>query len=76
MSCLFQFALAAKLSLLREVFTPAVAGTVLMLIPVSLATTFLGKLTDVPEGASPTAAPVTASVTLAIMIAAAAVEDL
>ncbi|MYD88615.1 MAG: hypothetical protein F4Y14_22155, partial [Acidobacteria bacterium] len=59
-SCLFQFALAAKLSLLRKVFTPAVAGTVLMLIPVSVATTFLGKLTDVPEGASPAAAPVTA----------------
>ena len=70
-SCFFQFALAAKLSLLRKVFTPAVAGTVLMLIPVSVATTFLGKLTDVPEGASPAAAPVTASVTLAIMLTAA-----
>ena len=69
-SCLFQFVLAAKLSLLRKVFTPAVAGTVLMLIPVSVAGAFLGKLTDVPEGASPAAAPVTAGVTLAIMVAA------
>ena len=47
-----------------------VAGTVLMLIPVTVATTFLGKLTDVAEGASPAAAPVTAGGTLAIMISA------
>ena len=32
-SSLFQFALAARLSLLRRIFTPTVAGTVIMLQP-------------------------------------------
>ena len=35
-SSLFQFALAARLSALRRIFTPTVAGTVVMLIPVTL----------------------------------------
>ena len=33
-SSLFQFLLAARLSLLRRIFTPVVSGTVIMLIPV------------------------------------------
>ena len=70
-SSLFQFALAAKLSLLRRVFTPAAAGTILMLIPITVAPTIAGKLTEVPDGASPAAAPVTAAVTLAIMVGVA-----
>ncbi len=68
-SSLCQFALATKLSLLRRVFTPTLAGTVLMLIPVTIAPLILGKLTDVPEGASPAAAPVTAVVTLMVIVA-------
>ena len=52
-SSLFQFALAARLSALRRIFTPTVAGTVLMLIPVTLAPVILGKLADVPAGAPP-----------------------
>ena len=43
-SSLFQFALAAKLSALRRIFTPTVAGTVVMLIPVTLAPVILGRL--------------------------------
>ena len=68
---LFQFALAARLSALRRIFTPMVAGTVVMLIPVTLAPLILGKLSDVPEGASPAAAPVTVSVTLFVVLVTA-----
>ena len=71
MSSLFQFALAAKLSLFRRVFTPTVAGTVLMLIPVTLGSIVFGRLTDVPAGASPAAAPVCAGVTLIVIVAIA-----
>ena len=69
-SALCQFILAAlKLSLFRKIFTPTVAGTVLMLIPVTLAPIIFRKLTDVPADAAPSAAPVTAGLTLAVMAA-------
>ena len=68
---LFQFALAAKLSLFRRIFTPTVAGTVLMLIPVTIGPLILGKIADVPAGASPAAAPVSAGVTLVLIVAIA-----
>ena len=67
----FQFALAARLSALRRIFTPTVAGTVLILIPVTLTPVILGKLADVPEGASAAAAPVTAVVTLLVIVVTA-----
>ena len=66
---LFQFVLATKLAWFRRIFTPTVAGTVLMLIPVTIGPLVLGKLTDVPEGVSSAAAPVTAGVTLVIAVA-------
>ena len=66
-SSLCQLILAAKLSLFRKVFTPTVAGTVLMLIPVTLAPIIFRKLNDVPADAVPSAAPVTAGLTLAVM---------
>ena len=67
-SALVQFFLAARMALLRRIFTPAVAGTVLMLIPVTLGPVILRKLAEVPEGASPAAAPVTALVTLLVTV--------
>ena len=67
-SSLVQFLLAARMAFLRRVFTPTVAGTVLMLIPVTLAPLILRKLAEVPPGASPVAAPVTAGVTLLVTI--------
>ncbi len=69
LSSLCQFVLAAKLSLFRKIFTPTVAATVMMLIPVTVAPIIVGKLTDVPAETSPAAAPVTAGVTLAVMVA-------
>ena len=70
-SSLFQFVLAARLSALRRIFTPTVAGTVVMLIPVSLAPLIVDKLAAVPAAASPAAAPVTASVTLLVIVVTA-----
>ena len=67
-SAMVQFLLAARMALLRRIFTPAVAGTVLMLIPVTLSPLILRKLAEVPEGASPAAGPVTAAVTLLVTI--------
>ena len=66
-AALVQFALAAKMSLLRRIFTPTVAGTVLMLIPVDVLPIVLPRLAEVPEGASAAAAPVIAGVTLLVM---------
>ena len=68
MSSIVQFLLGAKMALLRRVFTPTVAGTVLMLIPVSLTPILYDKLIDVPAGAPEAAAPVTAGVTLAVVV--------
>ncbi|MCY4602484.1 MAG: purine/pyrimidine permease [Acidobacteria bacterium] len=68
-SSLCQFLLAARLSLFRKIFTPTVAGTVLMLIPITLSALILRKLTDVPADASDVAAPVTAAVTLGVIAA-------
>ncbi|MXY16873.1 MAG: hypothetical protein F4Y57_07720, partial [Acidobacteria bacterium] len=68
-SSLCQFLLATKLSLFRKIFTPTVAGTVLILIPISLSALILRKLTDVPADTSPLAAPVTTAVTLVVFAA-------
>ncbi len=70
-SSLCQFALAARLSALRRIFTPTVAGTVLILIPVTLTDVILGKLADVPPAAAPAAAPVTAGLTLIVIVVTA-----
>ena len=67
-SSLIQFLLAARMALLRRVFTPTLAGTVLMLIPVTLAPLILRKLAEVPPDSSPAAAPVTAAVTLLVTV--------
>ena len=68
-SSLFQFLLAARLSLLRRIFTPVVSGTVIMLIAVTVMPILFSSLTDVPEGTSSSAAPIVAAVTLVISAA-------
>ena len=65
-SALFQFLLASRLSLLRRIITPTVAGTVIMLIAVTVMPLILELIERVPEGAPPAAGPVTAAVTLAV----------
>ena len=64
-SSLFQFMLAARLSLLRRIFTPVVSGTVIMLIAATVMPIIFDTMHDVPEGTSDAAAPVVALTTLA-----------
>ena len=66
-SSLFQFLLSSRLSLMRRILTPAVAGTVIMLIPVTVMPIIFGMLKDVPEGAPALAAPVSALVTVVVI---------
>ena len=63
-SSLVQFLLAARLSLLRRIFTPTVAGTVIMLIAATVVTILFDSFSDVPEGTDDIAAPVAVIVTL------------
>ena len=68
-SSAFQFALAARLSLLRRIFTPVVSGTVIMLIAATVMPIVFGSLMDVPEGTSQAAAPAAALATLVTVAA-------
>jgi len=67
-SSLFQFLLAAKLSLFRRLLTPTVAGTVLMLIAVTVMPLVFGMLRASPEGSSDWSAPISALVTVVVII--------
>ena len=67
-SSLFQFLLAAKLSLLRRIFTPVVAGSVIMLIAGTVMPIIFFMVDDVPEGTASFAAPLVAGVTLAVVV--------
>ena len=66
-SSLFQFLLAARLSLLRRIFTPVVSGTVIMLIAATVFPVVFGSMTNVPEGAHAAGAPLAAGVTLVVV---------
>ena len=66
-SSLFQFGLAARLSLFRRILTPAVAGTVIMLIPVTVMPFIFKMLSDVPEGTPLSASGTSALVTLLVI---------
>ncbi|MCY3896692.1 MAG: hypothetical protein OXG17_09525 [Chloroflexi bacterium] len=68
-SSLIQFLLASRLALLRRIFTPAVTGTVIMLIAVTIVPLLFDALADVPEGSSDAAAPVAALLTLSTVVA-------
>ena len=72
LSSLFQFLFAARLSFVRRIVTPMVAGVVIMLISVTVTPIAFDMLDDVPEEAAVAAAPVSAVVTLlAILIVGA-----
>lgn len=66
-SSLFQFMLAARLSLLRRIFTPVVSGTVIMLIAATVMPIVFDTLKDVPEGSPPEAAILAAAATLIVV---------
>ncbi len=63
-SSVFYFAVAAWLPQLRRVITPAVTGTVLMLIAVTLLPVAWDRLREVPDGAEAIAGPGVAAVAL------------
>ncbi len=67
-SSLFQFLLAARLSLLRRIITPTVAGTVMMLIAVTIMPFLAELLEEVPEGASETGVYASAAATLLVTL--------
>ncbi len=70
-SSLFQFLLSTRLSLLRRILTPAVSGTVIMLISVTVMPIAFGMLDNAPDGQPPSAslAIVLATVLVTIGIA-------
>ena len=70
-SALFQFLLAARLSLVRRIITPVVSGTVIMLIAVTVMPVVFDLLAKVPEGTPSSAAPAAAAATLAALVALA-----
>lgn len=67
-SALFQFALAARLSVLRRIFTPVVSGTVIMLIAATVMPIVFDMLSQVPEGIPPAAPPVVALATIVAVV--------
>ena len=67
-SSLFQFLLAARLSLFRRLVTPVVAGTVLMLIAVTVMPLVFDMVTASPEGSSDWSAPASSLVTIGVII--------
>ena len=67
-SSLIQFALSRHLSLLRRIITPTVAGTVIMLIAVTVMPIIFDMLTDVPAGTPTLAAPASAGATLVVTV--------
>ncbi len=62
-SSLFQFALSERLALFRRLITPAVAGTVIMLISVTIMPIAFDMLTQAPAGTPAVAAPACAIAT-------------
>ncbi len=70
-SSLLQFAFASRLSMFRRVITPTVAGTVIMLVTVTVMPILFGMLEDVPQDAPAVAAPACAAITLLLIVALA-----
>lgn len=70
-SACFQFLLSARLALFRRILTQTVAGTVIMLIAVTVMPIIFDMFQDVPEGSAIEAGAVTASVTVAVIVAVA-----
>lgn len=65
-SSIIQFILAFRLSILRRIVTPTVAGIVIMLIPVTVFPIIFDLLTQVPEEHLDFNAPLVAGITLLI----------
>ena len=71
LSSLFQFLLSTRLSLLRRILTPAVSGTVIMLISVTVMPIAFNMLGNVPDGVPTSSALITVLVTVLVTIGVA-----
>ena len=67
-SSLFQFLLASRLSWLRRLLTPVVAGTVIMLIAGTVVPILFDTMPTVPDDVSTSAGPVAAAVTAVVVL--------
>ena len=67
-SSLFQFVLAAQLFWVRRIFTPTVAGIIIMLIAVTVMPIVFDMLKQVPETAHSLASPLSAATTMMVII--------
>ncbi len=67
-AALFQFLLSSRLALFRRVLTPAVSGTVIMVVPVTVMPIVFGMLSEAPEGGPAYAAPLIAAVTILVIL--------
>ena len=68
-SSFLKFVVAARLSMLRRFITPTVSGLLLMLIASTVIFAVFHLLTEVPESASTTSAPVAAATTMFVIVA-------
>ena len=68
-SSLFQFAIAARLSWLRRIFTLVVTGTVIMLIAATVMPILFDMLTDVADHVEPSGAPIVATIAVVVVTA-------
>ena len=69
-SALLQLLVSERLALFRKLLTPAVSGTVIMLVPVTVVPIVFGMLEDVPEGSPAYAGPVIALATTTAIVGA------
>ena len=65
---LLQFAFSARLALFRRILTPTVTGTIIMLTPVTVMPVIFEQLNNVPEGTARAGGPLSAAVTLAVVV--------
>ena len=67
-SALFQVVFSSRIAAFRRILTPTVTGTMLMLIPVTIAPINFERLTDVPNGHDPWSGAACALVTLGLTV--------
>ena len=65
-SSLFQFLLSVRFSTFRRVLTPSIAGTVIMLVPVSVMPALFDLMKQVPKGLPAMAVPMSALATVLV----------